>query len=206
MSDQRLWRTERVAGLFLVLGFVTNCAGVVMFNIRGGVSGGAPPSSEYYQWERGLLIAAVVHTAIGFVLLEEHLRTSDGRVLARIGATTYLFAGTLGVVAEALDLSGTGRGLYPLIVVHVVLAFLGQAAIGGALRQARLLAPWIGWATIVWNLACLVVLPVITPRDIYFPILHGLMPLLIGAPLLRSVPLSQSIAQRIGRQEAGVPH
>ena len=206
MSDQRFWRTERVAGLLLVLGFVTNFAGVVLFNIRGGASGGAPPSSDYYQWERGLFIAAVVLVAIGFVLLEEQLHTSDGRVLARIGATTYVIAAILGVVAEALDLSGTGRGLYPLIVVHVVLGFLGQAAIGGALRQARFLTPWIGWATIVWNLGCLVVLPVITPHDIYFPILHGLMPLLIGAPLLRSAPLSQSPTQRIGRQEAGVPH
>jgi hypothetical protein len=147
-----------------------------------------------------------VLAAIGFVLLEEHLHTSDGRVLARIGATTYVFAGILGVVAEALGLSGWGRSLYPLIVVHVVLGFLGQAAIGGALRQARFLAPWIGWATIVWNLGWLVVLPMITPRDIYFPILHGLMPLLIGVPLLRSAPLSQSPTQRIGRQEAGVPH
>ena len=30
MSDQRFWRTERVAGLFLVLGFVTNLAGVLI--------------------------------------------------------------------------------------------------------------------------------------------------------------------------------
>ena len=33
MSDQRFWRTERVAGWFLVLGFAANLAGVVMFNI-----------------------------------------------------------------------------------------------------------------------------------------------------------------------------
>jgi hypothetical protein len=206
MHHHPFWRIERAAGLFLVLGFVANFAGVVMFNIRGGASGGAPPSSEYYQWERGLLMISIVFTAIGFVLLEGHLDTTGGRVLARIGATTYVFAGILGVVAEALDLSGTGRGLYPLIVVYVVLGFLGQAAIGGALCQARLLAPWIGWVTIVWNLAWLIVLPMITPRDIYFPILHGLMPLLIGVPLLRSAPLSQSPTQRIGQQEAGVPH
>jgi len=160
MSDQRFWRTERVAGLFLVLAFVTNVAGVVMFNIRGGASGGAPPSSEYYQWERGLLMISIVFTAIGFVLLEEHLRTSDGRVLARTGATTYLFAGILGVVAETLDLSGWGQAFYPLFVVHVVLAFLGQAAIGGALWQSRIVAAWIslpsfgtwrGWSSYRWS-------------------------------------------------------
>ncbi|MFL5806073.1 MAG: hypothetical protein ACJ8CR_30600, partial [Roseiflexaceae bacterium] len=144
MIDRRFWRTERAAGLFLVLGFVTNIAGVVMFSMRNGNSGNPPPSFAYYAWERGLFMAAVVLTAIGFVLLEEHLHTSDGGILARTGATTYVFAGMLGVVAESLDLSQTGQHLYPLIVVHVVLAFLGQAAIGGSLRQARLLAPWIG--------------------------------------------------------------
>jgi hypothetical protein len=46
MSDPRYWRVERVAGLFLVLGFATNLAGVVMFNIRGGASSGAPPSFQ----------------------------------------------------------------------------------------------------------------------------------------------------------------
>jgi len=206
MIDQRFWRIERAAGLFLVLGFVTNFVGVVMFSVRDGTSNNPPPSFAYYAWERGFFMAAVVLAVIGFVLLEEHLHTSDGRVLARTGATTYVFAGILGVVAEALDLSGTGQSFYPLIVVYVVLGFLGQAAIGGALRQARLLAPWIGWVAIVWNLAWLVVLPVITPGDIYFPILHDLMPLLIGAPLLRRAPLSQSSAQQIGQQEAGVPH
>jgi hypothetical protein len=30
MIDQRFWRTGRAAGLFLVLGFVTNVAGVVV--------------------------------------------------------------------------------------------------------------------------------------------------------------------------------
>jgi hypothetical protein len=206
MSDQRFWRTEHVAGLFLVLGFVTNFAGVVMFNIRGGASGGAPPSHEYYLWERGLFMGAVVLTAIGFVLLEGHLDTTAGRVLARTGAVAYLFAGIVGVTAEALDLSRTGQHLYPLVVVHVVLAFLGQAAIGGALWQSRIVAAWIGWAAILWNLAWLVTLPMMTPHDIYFPILHGLMPLLIGAPLLWRPAVSQSIAQQLRWQETDVSH
>ena len=45
-------------------------AGVLMFNIGDGVNGGAPPSHDYYLWERGLFMGAVVLTAIGFVLLE----------------------------------------------------------------------------------------------------------------------------------------
>ncbi len=206
MNSQRFWRTEHAAGLFLVLGFVTNVAGVVLFSMRDGTSGNPPPSFAYYAWERGLFMAAVVLTAIGFVLLEEHLHTSDGGILARTGAATYVFAGMLGVVAESLDLSQRGQHLYPLIVVHVVLAFLGQAAIGGALWQSRLLAPWIGWGTILWNLAWLVVLLVITPGDIYFPVLHDIMPLLIGVPLLRRAALPRGSRQQPERQEAPAPH
>lgn len=56
MHHHPFWHIERAAGLFLVLGFVANIAGVLMFNIRDGVNGGAPPSHEYYLWERGLLL------------------------------------------------------------------------------------------------------------------------------------------------------
>jgi hypothetical protein len=127
MNSQRLWRTERAAGLFLVLAFVTNIAGVVMFSIRDGAGGGAPPSYTFFMWERVFFIAAVVLTAIGFVLLEGYLHVTDSNVLARIGATAYLFAGILVVVAESLILSAGLREqqVLALIDIYVVLAFLG---------------------------------------------------------------------------------
>jgi hypothetical protein len=121
-------------------------------------------------------------------LLEGHLDGTAGRVLARAGAFAYLLAGVLGVAAEALSLRlGYGQ-TYPLIVIYVVMAFLAQVAIGGALLQSGVLAAWLGWATILWNLAWLVVLPVITPRDIYYPVLHHFAPLLIGIALLWRAP------------------
>jgi hypothetical protein len=186
MIDHRFWSLERAGGFFLVLGFVANFGGVLMFSLRHGTAGGPPPNQPYFVWERSFFLAAVVLTAIGFVLLEGYLRNTNGSVLARTGATAYLFGGILGVAAEALTLS-TGFDephFLALINIYVVLAFLAQAAIGGALLQSGLLAAWIGWVTILWNLGCLVVLPVITPDDIYFPIFHHLMPLLIGSALL----------------------
>jgi hypothetical protein len=186
VNDQRFWRIERAAGFLLVVGFVANLAGVLMFTIRGGTGGGTPPSHTFFVWERSFFMAAVVLTTLGFVLLEGHLQNTDGRVLARTGATTYLFAGILLVAAEGLTLSAglDENRVLALLDIYVVLAFLAQAAIGGALLQSGLLATWIGWVTILWNLGCLIVLPVITPGDIYFPILHHLMPLLIGSALL----------------------
>jgi len=183
--DLQYWSIERAAGFFLVLSFAANLAGVLMFLIRGGTSGGVPPSHAHLVWERSFLMAAVVLTAIGLVLLEGHLQNTDGRVLARAGATAYLFGGILVVAAEALNLN-PGQNTYALIVIYVVLALLAQATMGGSLLQAGLLPAWIGWVTILWNIAWLVVLPVTSPRDIYYPGLHHLMPLLIGIALLRS--------------------
>jgi len=100
-----------------------------------------------------------------------------------VGASAYFFGAVLLVAAEAMRLP-EGQASYPLIVVYVVLAFLGQAAIGGALLQSNLLPAWIGWTTVVWNVALLVILPIVTPGDIYFPVQHHLMPLLIGISLL----------------------
>ena len=80
-------------------------------------------------------MAAVILTIIGFVLLEGRLHNTDGRVLARTGATAYLFAGIVLVTAEAFRMSlgeGFEKRAYALFVIYVVLAFLAQATIGGA--------------------------------------------------------------------------
>jgi hypothetical protein len=188
MIDPRFWSIERAAGFVLVLGNVAVLPGLMMFWIRGGHRGGAPPSPAYYVWERSLIMAAVVLTAIGFGLLEGQLQTTAGRVLARTGAIAYMFAGVLVVAAEALSLTLGYDKLYPLTVIYVVVAFLAQTALGGAVLESGMLAAWIGWASILWNLAWLVVLPVITPRDIYFPVLHHFTPLLIGGALLWGAP------------------
>lgn len=187
MIDQHDWSIKRAAGLVLVLGCVANFAGVIMFWIRGGQSGGQPPTSAYLAWERGFIVAAVVITAIGFVLLQNAMENTGGRVLAIVGATANLFVGVLVVVAETLSLAVGERQVSGLIVIYVVGAFLAQAIIGGALLQSKLVTAWIGWITILWNIAWLVVLPVISPRDIYFPVLHHFVPLFIGIALLRRV-------------------
>lgn len=187
--DPQFSNFARAAGLLLILGNVAVFPGLMMFWIRAGHRGGAgkrPPSLAFFVWERSFVMAGVVLTAVGFALLEGALQNTGGSILARTGATAYLFGGILGVAAEALDLTRKEQSFYPLVVAYVVLAFLAQAAIGGALLQAGLLAAWIGWVTIVWNLAWFVVVVRITPRDIYFPVLHHAMPLLIGIGLLLS--------------------
>lgn len=201
MSHQHAWRTERAAGLFLLLSWAANLAGALMFWFRDGVSGRMPPSAAYYDWERSLILAAVVLSVAGFVLLQDHPGLGEGRVLLRTGATLFLFGGVLNVLYETMELARATPS-YPLIVVAVVLAFLGQAAIGGGFLQARLLAPWLGWATLLWNLGWLLALPLLTPRNIYFPVLHQIMPLLIGGALLRRSLSPRGKSRQPGAQEA----
>ena len=186
MIDVSFWSVERAAGFLLIVGSVAAFAGLMMFTLRGGHRGGAPPSHAHWVWERSFIMAAVVLTALGFVLLEGSFQNTNGQVLANIGATAYLFGGVLLVTAEALSLTLGYEKLYGLIVIYVITAFLAQAAIGGAFLQAGSLAVWIAWAIILWNIAWLVVLAVISRRDMYFPVLHHFMPLIIGIALLLS--------------------
>jgi len=194
MDHQPASRIERAAGLLLLLGVVASVIGVVMFQVRGGASGGLAPSADYYVWERSLFLSAVTLTAVGFVVFADHPNLGAGHVLARAGATAYLIGGIVGVVAETMDLTSAAADMYPLLVVYVVVAFLAQAALGGGLRQADLLAPWIGWTTIVWNLGWLLTLVLLTPYDVYYPVIHHVAPLLIGGALVRRTAVPRASA------------
>ena len=89
--------------------------------------------------------------------------------------------------AEAIGLS-QGEHTYSLVVVYVALAFLGQGAIGAGLTQSTPLPTSIGWVTLAWSLACLIILPIVRPGDMYVPGLHHLMPLIIGIALMTKGP------------------
>jgi hypothetical protein len=187
MGD-RFWSIEFSAGTALVLSFAALFVGALMYWIRGGIRGGAPPTHVYFVWERSFIIAAVVLTALGLALLESLLQNSAGGVLARVGAIAYLFGGVLVVAAEASSLNqGVHRNSseqnWTPATIYVVLALLAQAAIGGSLLQAGLLPPWIGWATVVWNIGWLLAY-LIKRGHIYIPFVHHVMPLVIGIALV----------------------
>lgn len=183
MSGTMLWAAHRMAGGLLVAAVVPLAVGVALFVGRGGVQGGAPSSPAAFVWERGSILAAVILTALGFVLLETLFRGTGAEALGRVGTSAYFLGGVVLVTTEALALSERGLSHYPLVVVYVVVALLAQAAIGGALLQSALLPAWIGWFAVAWNIGWLVLLPLATPDDIYYPILHHVVPLFIGVGL-----------------------
>lgn len=175
----RITSIPRLSGGSMILGFVTMVPGALLYLSRPETG----LSFVRRAIERGLLMAAVVITAIGLLLFAEYLRGRSAHAWALIGAYLYLFGAVLIVGVEATWLSG-GDSTYAVVVTYVMLAFLGQAAVGLAVVQSGTLPPSVGWATIAWNLTWLVVLPLTTPGEIYFPGLHHMMPLVIGIAMI----------------------
>ncbi len=180
--DQGLSERSGAASL-LILGFVVFGVGGILYTGRAMWKWPAGQTPRYLLWERSSIIAAVLLTVLGLVLLEDMLVDGGDPVLARLGMFTYLFGAVIVVAAETTFLYSR-EWVYPQVVLYVVLAFLAQAAVGAALIQSELVAGWAGWFTIIWNLAWLVALPFISPRDIYYPVLHHVAPLVIGIALL----------------------
>lgn len=137
----------------------------------------------YLYWERGFVVAALLINVLGLALLEDLLGAAGEALISRLALVSYLIGAVVVIVAEMSYLHNRDW-VYPSIVFHVVVAFLAQAAFGAALLQTGLVASWVGWVTIIWNLAWLIVLAIISPRNIYFPALHHIAPLIIGIALL----------------------
>lgn len=134
-------------------------------------------TAGYLRWERGFVVAAVLMAVLGLVC------TTGDTVIARLGLVTYLVAAVVVMVAETTFLN-TRQFVYPQIIVYVVLAFLAQTAYGVSLLRTGLIAAHPTQAAIRWNLGWLVVLPLVSPNDLYFPVRHHTAPLLIGIALL----------------------
>jgi hypothetical protein len=146
--------TRTAAASLLVLCFVVFTFGGVLYAGRAFLKWQIDENSSHLIWERGFVIGGVLATVLGLALLEDMLRAADEPVLSRLGMVAYLCGAVVVIVAETAYL-GKRDWVYPQIVLYVVLAFLAQAAFGAALLQTGLVAGWVGWVTIIWNLAWL---------------------------------------------------
>jgi hypothetical protein len=172
---------DRAAGILLLAGGFASQVGAYMYGLHVPDGVGSAPLA-FIETEWGSFMAGMVLSALGFCLLDGRRYRPGAYVFMRLGVTAYLAGSIIGVVAETLELTSTA--VYPMIVVYVTLAFVSQAAIGCALSMSELVPRWIGWATAVWNLGWLAFLVLARPWDVYFPILHLIMPVFIGAALI----------------------
>lgn len=186
MQSQGHHTLPRAAAVPLIACFFVFLVGGALFGARNGMAGQPAPNFAYLALERGCVMAAAVITAIGLLLFAAVVGEAHGGTLlpARLAAATYAVGTALFLLGEA-RLLRSGHFLYGLIVAYVVLAFLTQAVLGAILLRAGFLPSWIGWAAIAWNIAWLVILASLTPGNIYYPVLHHVIPLLIGIALLR---------------------
>jgi hypothetical protein len=138
MTNHGSLSISRAAAIFFILGALACVLGAVMY-VQG--SGSFERGQTFHAWERGFFIAAVILTAIGFLLLEDIFHASNGRALARIGASGYFFAAVLLVSGEVLAFTLGWEKASVLIPIYVVMAYLAEASVGGALLQSRIMAP-----------------------------------------------------------------
>ena len=183
MDGQVILSERQIAAGLLILSGLVFAVGGILYAGRAFLKWPAAETPDYLVWERGFIIASVLVNVLGLVLLEGLLRGAGDSIIARLGMVVYVFGAVIVVVAETSFLSKQ-EWVYGQIVVYVVLALLAQAAFGVALLQTGLVPGWVGWATIIWNLGWLIVLPIVTPGNIYFPALHYAAPLMIGIALL----------------------
>ena len=183
MDLKVLTSQQIVCGWLLILSGVIFVPGGLLYTGRAILKWPAAQSQSYLYWERGLVMAAILDATLGLVLLERLLGAAGDQILTPIGLTIFLIGTVLVLTAETLSL-GRQEMIYAPIVVFVVLAFLGQAAFGAAILRTGLLPAWVGWATIIWNLAWLVILPIARPQNMYYPWLHYVAPVIIGIMLL----------------------
>jgi len=174
---------QQVAAWLLILSGLVFVGGGIMYAGRAMLHWPAAESHSCLVWERGFVMASVLVNVLGLLLLEGVLRSAGDAVIARLALVTYLVGAVVVLVAEA-SLIGRQDWVYAQVVVYVVLAFLAQAAFGASLLLTGFLPAWVGWATIAWNFGWLVILPIVSSRDIYYPVLHYVAPLLIGIALL----------------------
>ena len=182
--DRKFFPELRLTGTSLILSSVIFLVAATLFTIRFIWKLPVGNTPTFFLWERSLVIAALLAALLSFTLLRRVLEAAGDGILASMALVLFLVAATLAVVAETMSFPSS-EILYPPIVAYVVLSFLGQAVFGMALLRTGLLPTWVGWVTVIWNLAMLVFLMVTKPQDMYYPWLHYVAPLLIGIALLR---------------------
>ena len=183
IAGMSLSERQLAAILLIACGLIFTVGGV-LFTGRTIWKWPAAQTQEFLYWERGWVMTGLVINVLGLTLLESLLQAAGGSIAARLALVAYLIGAQV-VIAAELSYLHNREWVYPQIVLHVVLAFLAQAVFGAALLQTSLIAAWVGWTAIIWNLAWLVILVIASPRNMYFPVPHHVAPLMIGIALLQ---------------------
>jgi len=206
------WTQRRFTGITLIVGCLLFLAGTPMplTDTKGNFIYGLPPQEwlrvifdhpVLWQWANILFISGVVVTILGLAMLTSLLRDAGDRTFSQLGLIAFAFGAVLWVIILAFRLSidpwaaqetaktavlpefyvPLTRWTGVLFVIYTVLAFSALAAYGGAVLSTHVLPQWVGWLCIVYGLAGLGSLGFTGDAP---PLLHHLMPIVIGILLL----------------------
>jgi hypothetical protein len=187
----RVYQPRRVSGLLLLLAFILNLGGVVMY-AAGTEYGWVVETPTYHAWERALLMSSYVAAALGTAVLEPALAEAGAAILGRLAAIAFPMAASVALVMEAVTINGPEQ--YALIVVSVLLLFGAELLLGAAVLASRLVPAWVGWTAVVWNVAWPAILSIVSPGEPSYPILHFIPLLIISIPLIQRGRKSSSPA------------
>ena len=185
MDAANLLSEQSVTGWLLILSSMLFLPSGLLYTARAIWRRPWAQSGRYLFLERGLVMSAVLAATLGFMLLAQLLKNRGDVILSTLAMTIFLMSAVLSLTAESLEL-GRQEGLYPTIVVSVILAFTGQALFGLSILRTGYLPVWVGWTAVIWNLGWLVILPIARRQEMYYPWLHYVAPLVIGITLLGS--------------------
>lgn len=158
-------------------------------------------NATVWRWANLFMGAAAVLLLAGLSLLTTILEAADERAFSRLGLVGFILATVLWVIFStfrgvvtvnaAQEMTKTGavpsyyeplaQWAFMLFLVYAVMGLLALATYGVSLLQVGVLPAWIGWATLIFSLAMLILL-LITGDTL--PAFHYLPPLLIGILLL----------------------
>jgi hypothetical protein len=183
MNAKDILSEQVVAGWLLILSGMIFLPSGILYTGRAIWKWPIAQSRGYLYFERGLVMGAILVATLGFVLLTQLLEGAGDTILPPLGMTIFLIGTVLVLAAETFSLHGQ-EYIYAPIVAFIILAFIGQAVFGVAILRTEFLPGWVGWATVIWSLAWLVILPIARPQDMYYPWLYYVTPLMIGIALL----------------------
>ena len=183
MGAKDVLSEQVVAGWLLILSGMIFLPSGILYTGRAIWKWPAAQSRGYLYCERGLVMGAILVATLGFILLERLLEGAGDKILPPLGMTIFLLGTVLVLAAETFSLHQQ-EYIYAPIVAFVILAFIGQAVLGVAILRTGFLPGWVGWVTVIWSLAWLVILPIARPQDMYYPWLHYVAPVMIGIALL----------------------
>lgn len=183
MNASDILSEQIVAGWLLILSALLFLPAGLLFTGRVIWKWPRAQTQGFLYGERGLVMAAILAATLGLILLAQLLQGAGDRIVPPLAMTIFLIGTVLVLAAESFGLHEQAY-IYTPIVVAVVLAFVGQALFGLAILRTGFLPAWVGWVTVLWSLAWLIMLPLARPHDMYYPWLHYVAPLIIGIALL----------------------